>query len=126
MFAPCPALIRRGCPPRVTVMTGVHCQCRSGCTNLPHNPSEQLALLLNEKPDWVDALDDIHADFGDQGVREIVRFVQERVLERLAGQRHVDERADRQPDGLGVDDADVALQDPRLLQRPHAPQARRR
>ena len=37
--------------------------------NVSQNLAEQLALLLNEKPDWVDALDDIHAEFGAYGVR---------------------------------------------------------
>jgi len=49
--------------------------------NAPHNLTEQIALLLAEKPDWVDALDDIHAEFGAVGVREVVRYVQERALE---------------------------------------------
>ena len=49
--------------------------------NAVQNLAEQLALLLNEKPDWVDALDDIHAEFGAYGVREVIRFVQERALE---------------------------------------------
>ena len=49
--------------------------------NATQNLTEQLALLLNEKPDWVDALDDIHAEFGAYGVREVIRFVQERALE---------------------------------------------
>jgi pyruvate dehydrogenase E1 component len=49
--------------------------------NVSQNLAEQLALLLKEKPDWVDALDDIHAEFGAYGVREIIRFVQERALE---------------------------------------------
>jgi len=49
--------------------------------NAPQTLSEQLAHLLTEKPDWVDALDDIHAEFGAAGVREIVRYVQERALE---------------------------------------------
>jgi len=49
--------------------------------NAPQNLPEQIAQLLIEKPDWVDALNDIHAEFGAVGVREVIRFVQERALE---------------------------------------------
>ncbi len=37
-------------------------------------------FIAAEKPDWTEALDEIHAEYGAPGIREIVRIVQERAL----------------------------------------------
>ena len=40
------------------------------------------ALLADDKREWLEAIDAIHAEFGEAGVREILRSVQDHVLSR--------------------------------------------
>ena len=40
------------------------------------------ALLADDKREWLEAIDAIHAEFGEAGVREILRNVQDHVLSR--------------------------------------------
>ena len=45
------------------------------------------ALLADDKREWLEAIDAIHAEFGEAGVREILRSVHRRILSAANGRR---------------------------------------
>ena len=52
-------------------------------SNKSQSLSEDLqALLADDKREWVEAIDSIYSEFGEAGVREILRNVQDHVLGR--------------------------------------------